>query len=222
MKKILAFATGILIAFSWEASAQVLTGAQVNFNSSISGYSGTGVFGDSIVALSIGNGVPNPATFYSLGDGVSISFTAPGALNGTDDGNVGFPGTIYHGYAFDPAADDVVTMTLSGLTAGATYNLAGYAGEGSPVTFAASTSGTATGLNTDPSVFSLGNNYATFTGVADLSGVLTVTATPDAGNIIRFSGLSIESVPEPATCAILGLGALALIIIGRNRFSPIG
>lgn len=219
MRKNLTFALALLLACAWDAPAQVLTGAQLNFASSISGYSGTGVFGDTIVALSIGNGVPNPATVYTLGDGVGISFTAPGALNGTDDESTGFPGTIYQGYAFDPTANDVVTLTLSGLTAGDTYDLAGYAGEGSPVTFAASTSGTLTGINTDPSVFSLGNNYTTFTAIADLNGDITVTATPAAGNIIRFSGLSIESVPEPSSIALLGLGTLALLAVARHRFS---
>lgn len=215
MKIHLILTLSALVACAGGASGQILTGAQLNFESSISGYSGTGAFGETMVPLSIYNGIPNPATVYPLGDGVGLSLTAPGALNGTDDGS--FLGTLYGGYAFDPTSGDVVTLTFSGLTAGVTYDIAGYAGEGSPVTFAAATSGALTGVNSNPSVLVLGSNYATLTGVANSSGDLAVTATPVEGNILRFSGIGIESVPEPST--FLLFSSIGACLLACNRTS---
>ena len=221
MKKTLSLTFAFLLACFCDASAQVLTGFQLNFNTSDSSYSGEGALGETIVPLSIGNGVPNPLTQYSLGDGVSMSFTTGGGpVNGTSDNS--FADSIYWGYAFDTEANDVITFTLSGLTAGDTYTLAGYAGEGSAVTFAASTSGTLTGENANPSDYVLGENYTTFIGEANSLGDLTVTAAPTEGNIDRLSGIGIESVPEPSAFSLLAAGGVALLILGRGVLSKIG
>lgn len=134
------------------------------------------------------------------------------------------------------------TLTIGGLVPGELYNVAIaahrlYNGgtEGSHGIFSttnATTSATAqtvdgnTALNGD--TWELGVNYAHFENVeADVGGEISFLAdATDAGVLdggadtdgrrFHLNGFQIESVPEPSSAALLGLGGLALILRRRK------
>ena len=130
------------------------------------------------------------------------------------------------------------TLTISGLVAGQLYNVAIAASrlrnngtEHSYGTFSTSNNTTsssqtvdATSINGDAWVS--GTNYALFENVeADGSGEISILADASNGAVVgeagdgrrlHLNGFQIESVPEPSTTALLGLGGLALILRRRK------
>jgi len=131
------------------------------------------------------------------------------------------------------------TLTISGLVAGQLYNVAIAASrlrnngtEHSYGTFSTSNNTTSgsqtvdgiTSLNGD--AWELGVNHALFENVeANGSGEISFLADAldndelFAGSLARrfhLNGFQIESVPEPSTTALLGLGGLALILRRRK------
>ena len=130
------------------------------------------------------------------------------------------------------------TLTISGLVVGALYNVAipstrlrTGGTEASHGTFSTSNNTTsssqtvdATSINGDAWVS--GTNYALFENVeADGSGEISILADASNGAVVgeagdgrrlHLNGFQIESVPEPSTTALLGLGGLALILRRRK------
>jgi hypothetical protein len=63
-----------------------------------------------------------------------------------------------------------------------------------------------------------GNSYSEFTVETDDSGFLTVTDSGNpGGSITALAGVQLQQTPEPSTYALLGLGALALVIMYRRK-----
>jgi hypothetical protein len=151
------------------------------------------------------------------------------------DGNGGPPDTSVN--------DDLFIVTFGNLNSGSTYDLVVYSDwfwgntAGNPVTQTAGTGLTGTfDINSESAGHSNGNIGAlledTDSASANTPGTLATNyarfngLSPDGGNTLAFSmggvnspinGLQlIETVPEPSTTALLGLGGLALILRRRK------
>jgi hypothetical protein len=211
-------ATGIALAAGC-ASADVvtgLTGAAFSFDAGSSGFSGTGALGETFVPLNNGNGTPYNETF-ALGGGISLNISAPsGGFNGTS-GPTAASGTLWENYAFGTGTP---TLTFEGLTAGDTYEIAGYALTSDAFTVGSSTS-TVPGVSSGSYTYVLGTTYTTLTGTADSSGDLAVGLAPGTTHTnFRVAGIGIASVttPEPASLGLLAVGALGFLLLRkRNR-----
>lgn len=200
------------------AHATPLTGAQFNFGKNTGNFSGTGALGETIVPLAVGNGNFSNVSF-ALGGGISLVINSP-AFNGTGAGTAA-AGTIFANYAFGTLSPN--TLTFEGLTAGDTYEVAGYAQ--TPDTFTVGTNSvTATGAYTPGSPFvgayTLGVNYATLNGTADSSGDLVLSVAPATGHTnFRIAGVGIAAVstPEPASITMMLGGAAGLMLLARRK-----
>ncbi|MGB0993369.1 MAG: PEP-CTERM sorting domain-containing protein [Akkermansiaceae bacterium] len=105
-------------------------------------------------------------------------------------------------------ADPVITWTVTGLAANTDHTFTFTPGETTArgVDFASGAS----------SVSMLGGGGdVILTLTSDGSGQITGTAT-GTGNEGNWAALTIESVPEPSSTALLGLGGLALILRRRK------
>jgi len=125
-------------------------------------------------------------------------------------------------------AGGVFTITLSDLIPNDAYIFVGYASRTSSsagatwaVTDGTLISGTTSNGSSMDITAGNGSAYSEFQVRADGSGSLTITDTGSPTNgITVLSGFQIEqAVPEPATYALFGLGALALGIVYRRRAS---
>jgi len=97
------------------------------------------------------------------------------------------------------------------ITAGATtYYVIEQSGGGTPTFLSAN--------NTDPNNRATGN-YVEFFNLTPTDNQLTITLTAEGGgnNTAGFNGLQLQSVPEPSTYALFGLGALLLTVAYRRK-----
>ena len=53
--------------------------------------------------------------------------------------------------------------------------------------------------------------------VEDGDGIITITLTADGSNFVLADAVALDSVPEPASAALLGLGGLALMLLRRRQ-----
>ena len=200
-----------------------ITGAAFSFAAGPGvGFSGTGALGETEVPLAIGNGSFTNVS-ETLADGVTLVINSP-EFNGTSPSNPAIVsatnGTIYENYVFGSGSPN--TLTFTGLTAGASYEVAAYAESADTFTLG-STSVTASGAYSNGGTYTpytLGVNYATLMGTADSSGDLTISVAPGTGHTnFRIAGVGIASVttPEPASAATLLGGTAALLLIARRK-----
>ena len=157
----------------------------------------------------------------TTGDLTSITFTdtSPLSFQGPADAFV----PLMTRYLF---TNGVCTETLNNVPAG-TYNLYLYGQNGTyndrGVWFTLDgVSQAAVNRNGSGAAFIYGANYVEFTNITLASqGVISFTYSGGAGvsGEGSFNGLQLEVVPEPSTCALLGMGAIgsALIVRRRNR-----
>jgi hypothetical protein len=158
--------------------------------------------------------------------GVALSFSGTsGAYDSTGNG------CLMSATSFAPLMCDyiyrftgeVATLTLSGLTPGAAYDLILYAmanEEGRVTDYTVDgvtksvTAGAASGLV-------LSTNYTEFTGTVAANGVLSFTfGGPSEGNLDGLQltqTVTTHPLPEPATLALLGLGLAAAGYQRRKR-----
>lgn len=142
-----------------------------------------------------------------------------GQINSNDAAGAG-----YTGAANDSMTTSLMwgngtdTVTVSGLTNGETYTVtvwAGLSGVGTAdtdVTVTGSNEGT---LTADLDAAYTANSVLTFTGTV-AGGQIALSAGPSGGTNHAWQGIRIETVPEPSSTALLGLGGLALILRRRK------
>ena len=185
---------------------------------------GTSAFAQQLVAN--GNFATDDETGWTLINASSGSEQGIGQLSG-DPGNSQYSPSTFGWYGAAVAfEDDVLYQTLA-TTAGQTYNLVlNYE------TFNTNNSGLDIWWNTNSFTTGTGNVYtATDPGVDEtweqLSFQVTATGSTTtlavgaynvpSGLYITDVGVTPSSTPEPASMAVLGLGAFALIRRRRNR-----
>ncbi|MDX1680373.1 MAG: hypothetical protein R3242_06550 [Akkermansiaceae bacterium] len=114
------------------------------------------------------------------------------------------------------------TFTVSGLEVGASYNLTFIGHGGSTIQGPSITIGGDT-QNIEPTdmgatSYTEGENYVTFTVVADSSGEISGSYSPIGTNTFGgISALQISSIPEPSVALLGGLGGL--LLLRRRRWA---
>ena len=144
------------------------------------------------------------------------------------------PGLNNNGRAFGQGVP--LTFTFSGLNPGQLYDLAFFTCDsesGRTNTFVVSginsltaasstgvTASTTTVSNDTASYVGNGGNpnqIVRFANISDSDGTFSVRMTTPGQEMISSMRLATGPVPEPSTCALFGLGALALIVAYRRK-----
>ncbi len=232
MKKMIVTSMVMLMVFAGVSNAAVL---RVDFN----GYNSEDVPFDNVAATATTlPGLLGTGTFWN---GLEVSYATPNTISavypgpallledGVTDSQVsialsGFDladffesdNLVYRDYLLDVGDQGTPvegTITISGLVAGNSYNLAGYGSNGDAgygAIWMANGNGPLD-LRTPPA--NGGANEGVIPDVlADSSGVITIQLT-SPGSIIIANGFELEGtfVPEPMTIGLLSLGGLALL-----------
>ncbi len=211
---LLAIATGAVastVFIDWSTSASTPGGADSNGNH--------------------WNSVDSDVTDLLGSDGVATTWDVTTAvLNNSGNGNdSGFGGTGVNGpigsapfdqsFAvidgiYSQSESGFATISFSDLDLSSVYYFSAIGGRNS-----SGTDGNievTTGTGTGGTLLNSGA-ILDFSVTSDASGVIVLKfAGPDGGQNATFNALSISSVPEPSTTALLGLGGLALILRRRK------
>jgi len=152
---------------------------------------------------------------WSDGSSSTIGFSLTGGTGTGSSTNWGGPIVMLEGGFYGTNE----TLTLTNLQAGHTYDLY-VAGNYNPnPALGASTftigaqSLTAAGV-ADSTTWVNNGNYVEFTGITPVGTSITVTMS---GEFNGFQLAEVAAAPEPSTYALLGLGALALLVVSRRR-----
>ncbi len=241
MTKLMCAVMAIGLAACASAHAEMLI--DVNFTSAYnmatpvtaSGAAAIGAAGD------LWNGVPgDPGAGMGIAltdttgaaTGVSLAFQSQGSFNLAANGETSpSPNpALTSQYLFDigVAAPGTIGLTLSGLVAGASYDLYVYS-QGDPSSLSRSAEITANGVGPaavsadgTAASFSAGVNYAPFLSLAaDASGVIQINAVSTGttgGGEVDINGLQLRAaaVPEPSSLMLCGVG-LALGLASAHR-----
>jgi hypothetical protein len=218
------------------ASASPLIDVQFTPNGSPS-YSGAAVLGsagNSWNTFRGGNSGGASGSGLSLKDatgastGITLSYTTPNGFFDATNFGATFMGTPYaallDAYLYaDKFGAGAGTVTLSGLTAGADYQLILYSVSNTPGTVTHFTVGGTTQSvdQTSTTTLTAGANYTDFTAVADASGHLTISFTGGGGVEGDLNGLQLQELtiptPEPASLTLLAMGLAGLGMVLRMR-----
>lgn len=205
--------TGLLLATSAKA---LLINVDITSGTGTDAYNtGAAIFG---TATSKWNersrsvGVTNSALFDDTGAATSISMSYTRIYSGIYNG-------VYGTYAaLGSSGIYTGAVTVSGLVAGATYELALMSAWNGTPSFTAGGVTKSPVFSLDWSYLSAGTQYVMFDLVANSSGQISFTpnANPGAtGSASTWSAFQLQSmsspVPEPASLALLGLGMAALL-----------
>jgi hypothetical protein len=163
-------------------------------------------------------------------NGITLAVSNTGAASGNQPGAGGGVGTadqalVYDGYDVyvTPAGNTPPTLTFSGLTAGASYNVALY-GSNDPSGWALGAGApapTVTAPGFAVPAYSIANSSGLFSNVvASGTGTIVIQAFVPNGNASEFAGAQIAAAVPEASSAIgfgvlLSLGGLA--VVARKR-----
>ena len=169
----------------------------------------------------------------------AVSFTSTGSWNDVNSYGSNPFNILLNAYLYSTAPSTAPsTVTLTGLTAGGSYDLYLYGqngqgynngaafsittGTGSPITGSNSFTTGAITTGASAPTFQENANYVIFNATANSLGTLGISYSPVAGaSEGDFNGLQVIStaaaVPEPASVGLLGAGALGLLLLGRKR-----
>jgi len=216
-----------ITALSGVASAQILS---VDFTGAA--YGGVTQAGfDSIVGTlsSVSSESPATGTFGAYTVTATPSSADQGGIynrGGVTNGGGLTYANLYNSFVFDNSTGPL-TLTIAGVTANTTYALtlfaydSGIAAGAETFTAAGATSGGPGTVDfVGASTPTTNLQYSTTIDVSSTSTTLTIEET-GAANTIRLNGFELSAVaaPEPSSVALIGLGALVLLINRRRMAS---
>ncbi len=213
----------------------VFTGQQGSFSGSQGAYTGDGLAAPvwnvlSEPANATSGSLANLVTSANVPTGIGVSFTSSSTY-----GDPTSPANALLGGTLIASNSTPQVVTLTGLTGGGAYTLYLYGQNGgynSDITTFAVTTGTGAAASgqfdqtidggSSSGTFyntSTNNNYTIFNATANAAGTLGITYTGSTEGV--FNGLQIigavPAVPEPASLALVGVGALCLLLTKRRR-----
>ncbi|MEX0866656.1 MAG: PEP-CTERM sorting domain-containing protein [Pirellulales bacterium] len=179
------------------------------------GYVGPGVLDTTSRAWETG------ASFLLDGETVTVDYGAGGNIgaNRTSLGGALTPALdLFNDIRFGGGGGVTFDVTLTGLSDGARYNLAIFGGDpfggGRGSSYEVLGSGLGNKVTTGDvlSSFIEDTNYVQFENLSSTGGVLTFRVSTSTDGVAMFNGFEIQSVPEPASIALLS--ALGLVLVG--------
>lgn len=216
MKKLLGISAALLcvLAFSTASQAQILWGSAQNMVTDTDVLTnGTYVDAAAFFGSDSVNGVTfNPIT--SGTDGLGIAITTPNGTTGSAP--FGSPSTSYNnlvsviGFGFFNNG----TVTLTGLTAGHTYQVQAW-------TYFGGGSGFGTTIyDSSPSLDSNTGQFVVGTLTLASGNSATFNYNTGSGNYAMIDAVSIRDVtsaPEPSEALLMGVGLLGLVVLARRK-----
>ena len=152
--------------------------------------------------------------------GVTLTFAANGAYTSAPTYDA-FQGTPWANLMLGYLVNNI-SMTLSGLTPGGSYDMYVYAqgdnnSAGRAIGLTATGGSTATATQTNTNTFIQNNNYVLLQPIADAFGTIFIQQFSGTGetNVNGFQLVSID-VPEPAGATVLGIALLGLAGLTRK------